>query len=415
MRNLIQDLIHQIEPEFKLLNSNKQISSFLSSAKQIIEVKQEETIHSIATIFIIYLIFGWNIHLIGNFIGFLVSFYVVLLAIDLSLTNNDAKWFIYWIVYVLFGFFDYLCDSLHLNLRFFCFAKFIFLIWLVIPHMIYDNILVYYKTIHQFILNYFQPNPKFYNAKAGQCIIDDANLYDQYSNPLDREYDLGRDGAFVGYRILIGQFYKSGDMKAPIEALEIKGFSVKNVKHEIDFISELRSNHYQIAWVISSSSIDSKSFISTLIDFHSNGGAVFLFADNVPYVSHASEFLYKKFGIVLAGDYQGNKTLAFNEDGYFQAGRFGQHEIFTGIKHLFEGVTICHPVYSMSTNRRSITTLATATDGNPCIIAFDPPIGSTEGRLCLDCGFTKLFINWNSAGTARFIVNASCWLARATK
>ncbi|CAF4329341.1 unnamed protein product, partial [Adineta steineri] len=221
MRNLIQDLIHQIEPEFKLINSNKQISSFLSSAKQIIELRQEETIHSIATIFIIYLIFGWNIHLIGNFIGFLVSFYVVLLAIDLSLTNNDAKWFIYWIVYVLFGFFDYLCDSLHLNLRFFCFAKFIFLIWLVIPHMIYDNILVYYKTIHQFILNYFQPNPKFYNAKAGQCIIDDANLYDQYSNPLDREYDLGRDGAFVGYRILIGQFYKSGDMKAPIEALEI--------------------------------------------------------------------------------------------------------------------------------------------------------------------------------------------------
>jgi hypothetical protein len=202
-------------------------------------------------------------------------------------------------------------------------------------------------------------------------------------------------------------------MKEPIKALEMKGFHVKNVKDEIDFLSKLRTNHYQIVWVISASKIINATFISTLLDFHSAGGAVFLFADNVPYVSHASQFLNKKFGITLIGNYQGNKTLKFNEDSYSKAGRFGQHEIFTGIKNLFEGVTICHPVYSLSISRQEMITVASATDGNPCIVIFDPPADSGEGRLCLDCGFTKLFINWDSAGTARFIVNASCWLARA--
>ena len=204
-------------------------------------------------------------------------------------------------------------------------------------------------------------------------------------------------------------------MTEPIAALKRKGFQVENIKNESDFLSKLRSNHYQIAWVISSSSIESSTFLSTLTDFHSAGGAVFLFADNVPYICHASDFLQRKFGIILDGNYPGNKTLAFRENGHSLAGRFGQHEIFTGIKNLFEGVTICHPIYSIPKNRSSMLTVATATDGNPCIVVFDPSVNSTEGRLCLDCGFTKLFINWNSAGTARFIVNVSCWLAKAKK
>jgi len=250
---------------------------------------------------------------------------------------------------------------------------------------------------------------------AGQNNIDNANSYDQHGNPINREYDLGRDGAFIGYRILIGQFYTSGDMKEPIEALKVKGFQVENVKNEDEFILKLRSNHYQIAWVISSSTIQNTTFITTLIDFHSAGGAIFLFADDIPYVAHASEFLNQKFDITLTGNYQGGRTLVFKENGYLQAGCFGHHEIFTGIKNLFEGVTICHPVYSKSKKHQSMMTVATATDGNPYIIVFDPPANSVEGRLCLDCGFTKLFINWNSAGTARFIVNVSCWLARAKK
>ena len=89
---------------------------------------------------------------------------------------------------------------------------------------------------------------------------------------------------------------------------------------------------------------------------------------------------------------------------------YGQHEIFTGIQNLYEGVTICHPVYPTAGSKNALVNVATATDGSPNIGLYDPPSVSTEGRLALDCGFTKLYYKWDSAGTARYIVNVSCWL-----
>ncbi|CAF3292267.1 unnamed protein product [Rotaria sp. Silwood2] len=248
-----------------------------------------------------------------------------------------------------------------------------------------------------------------YNEVAGKSNIIDANGYDRYGNPTGREYDLGRDGAFMGFNILIGQFCYF-DMQKPIDALKIKGFQVKHVTTEDECITELASNRYQIAWIISSTQIQNSKFILALTAFHSAGGAIFLFADNTPYVCHASEFLRTKFGITVEGDYYGGKTMTYKENGYQQTGNFGQHEIFTGITNLFEGITICHPVYSTPENRTTFVTIATATDGNSSIAVYDPPLTSTEGRLCLDCGFTKLYCNWDSAGTARYVVNASCWL-----
>ena len=254
-----------------------------------------------------------------------------------------------------------------------------------------------------------------YNEVAGRSNITDARLYDLYGNPSGREYDLGRDGAFKEFNILIAQFYSDFQftdvaMQLPIDALNAKGFQVKHVKTEDECITELASNRYAIVWIISTMNIGNPKFISVLNDFQAVGGAVFLFADNTPYVSHASEFLKGKFGITLDGGYYGGQTMAYKEDGYQETGSFGQHEIFTGIKNLFEGITICHPVYSTAASREVFTTIATATDGNSSIAVYDPPVASKEGRLCLDCGFTKLYVNWDSAGTARYIVNATCWL-----
>jgi hypothetical protein len=259
------------------------------------------------------------------------------------------------------------------------------------------------------------PPLQAYNEVAGKSNIIDANAYDHYGNPTGREYDLGRDGAFMGFSILIAQFYSDfqfndAAMQVPIDELKSKGFQVKHVKSENECITELASNRYQIAWIISTSHIQNPKFTSALTDFHSAGGAIFLFADNTPFVCHVSEFLQTKFGITIEGNYYGGQTLKYKENGHQQTGNFGEHEIFTGITNLFEGITICHPVYSTPARREVFVTIATASDGNSSIAVYDPSSTSTEGRLCLDCGFTKLYINWDSAGTARYIVNASCWL-----
>ncbi|CAF1118764.1 unnamed protein product [Rotaria sp. Silwood1] len=255
----------------------------------------------------------------------------------------------------------------------------------------------------------------FYTEVAGRSSIIEATDRDQYYNPTGRIYDLGRDDAFNGYSILIAQFYIDSQfndtaMKVPIDALKVKGFQVIHVKTEDECITQMASNRYDIVWVISTNQIQNSSFISALTKYHSSGGAIFLFADNAPYVCHVSEFLKTKFGITVEGNYYGDKTLAYKENGHQKTGHFGQHDIFTGIENLYEGVTICHPVFSTPASRTKFTVIATATDGNASIAVYDPPATSTEGRLCLDCGFTKLYIKWDSAGTARYIVNASCWL-----
>lgn len=254
-----------------------------------------------------------------------------------------------------------------------------------------------------------------YNEVVGKSDITDALNYDRYGNPTGREYDLGRDGAFKGYNLLIGQFYSDfqftdAAMQLPVDALNTKGFQVKWVKTEDAFITELATNLYRVVWIISNAGAPNPKLTEALLKFHSLGGAIFLFADNVPYVCQASEFLQAKFGITLEGNYPGGKTWTYKEDGHHQAGHFGQHEIFTGIKNLFEGITICHPVYRTKKGNAGFVTLATASDNHPSIAVYKPPESSFEGRLCLDCGFTKLYINWDSAGTARYIVNASCWL-----
>ncbi|UJR10365.1 hypothetical protein I4U23_014570 [Adineta vaga] len=126
-----------------------------------------------------------------------------------------------------------------------------------------------------------------YNEVVGKSDINDALAYDRYYNPIGREYDLGRDGAFMGFNILIAQFYtdfqfNDAAMQIPIDELKIKGFQVKLVKTEDECMKELSSNHYQVAWIISSNSNPNLEFTSSLINFHSNGGAIFLFADNTP-------------------------------------------------------------------------------------------------------------------------------------
>ena len=236
----------------------------------------------------------------------------------------------------------------------------------------------------------------------------------------EREYDLGRDGAFKGYNVLIAQFYMDSQfndttVQRPIDALQMKGFNVKLVKSENECIKELSSNSYSIVWIISNIAIQSPELIPSLIKFHSAGGAIFLFADNQPYVSHAEKFLKTKFGVTLEGSYAGGTNLSYKANAHQETGHFGQHEIFTGISNLFEGITICHPVHSTPESPKMLVTLATASDNNPTIAVYDPPLISLEGRLCLDCGFTKLYINWDAAGTARYIVNACCWLLRIEK
>ena len=329
---------------------------------------------------------------------------------------------IYWIIYALLGFLEYFLHYFLTAVRIYWVVKGLFCTWLMIPESASGAHMLYVRFIRPLLIEDIQvndkePNEVFESADRLNEITDVADTNEivstnMYSDdPPDEALDTPKNSD-PGHRLLIGQFYTSGNMEIPIKVLENEHFLVTTVKDETEFITELQSNDYSTVWVLSSSIIYDSAFIPALIDFHRTGGAIFLLADNEPYLSHASEFLYRRFDITLAGTYLGNRTLGYQNDGHRLSGAFGQHEIFTGIETLFEGVTICSPVFSTSKNEIALSTLATGTQGNTCIAVFDPPAASTEGRLCLDCGFTKLFINWNAIETARYVTNVSNWLAK---
>jgi len=135
-----------------------------------------------------------------------------------------------------------------------------------------------------------------------------------------------------------------------------------------------------------------------------SGRGICLWTDNVPYVETGATWAKAEFEVGFVGDYLGQQTLVVGEAK--SKGQFGRHLLTSGVTTLFEGITICHP-----TNTNKSDVLATASDGNPCITYVDHPrIPAKQGRIVFDCGCTKLYNNWDTAGTGRYVRNLAVWL-----
>jgi molecular chaperone DnaK len=240
-----------------------------------------------------------------------------------------------------------------------------------------------------------------YGKYAGQTRIKGA-LSDRFGNAAGNQYDLGRDGAFGDFHVHI--FNAVGNnMALAIEALKEKGFSV-TASHDIgDAVSRV-GKHLDVLWIISGH-YHGPSFnereIQELVEFHKSGKGLYVWTDNDPYFGHANQILPRLLGTKVIGDTPANRVL--KEGDGIQAGTFKEHLITTGIVNLYEGVTISYPE-----PLGRLIPLATSSDGHPVISCYDGMHG--EGRILVDCGFTKLSLNWDTAGTGRYVKNATVWL-----
>jgi len=245
----------------------------------------------------------------------------------------------------------------------------------------------------------------------GDVIVEDGIEYDKHGNLLSEEFDLGKDGSFNDFSVLIGMFYPSSDCAE--KALRKKGFQVTVVSTELEFLRLLRENggQYDVVWVISSNSklsnFSEDEFKELLINHHKSGKGLMIFGDNDPFYLHANILLPSLVGTTLVGNNMGTKTLAYGDskvNGQFDK----EHILFAGINNLYEGITICYPGTDSKLN-----VLATGSDGKPCILNCETGKSYYEGggRIVIDTGFTKLFREyWATAGQARYVVNATVWL-----
>ncbi len=133
----------------------------------------------------------------------------------------------------------------------------------------------------------------------------------------------------------------------------------------------------------------------------------------------------------MKGNLYGNRTVGVARGG--SAGVREGHLITTGVQHLYEGITVATIRFGQSQpgkgrlygnaqlkqNRRAwkdfvakwFTPLLYGSAGNLVSAAYE----AQGRRLIIDGGFTRLAVNWDDAGTARYVKNAASWLVNAER
>lgn len=237
-----------------------------------------------------------------------------------------------------------------------------------------------------------------YAPHAGMNEIAGAGS-DQYGNAHGSEYDLIEDGSIIEAKVLILNLCSQANVIQPKAALERKGFEVvelrdcSSLKYALDDAAEL--------WVIS----DAVQHLTPLAldaieSFFQEGRGLYIWGDNDPYFVDANLILQRLFKVSMFGDSPGDEVVTLRtSDG--SSGLIPGHLVTTGLRNVYEGRTIAEVPTTGSLNP-----LIYGSNGK-VVAAYHDRGGR---RAIVDGGFTRLYHKWESAGTDRYIVNATAWL-----
>jgi hypothetical protein len=221
------------------------------------------------------------------------------------------------------------------------------------------------------------------------------------------------------------------------------GIQTVIVKNYKDAIIELTKDEngncpYYCVWVINGpqqgilpNKKDNPNFIGqfmeVLIQFWKNGGSIIFLADGEPLTYQTNLFLKmaefengKKANFQIGGEHKGeqnikgDKTGKLNGKGLFnQTKQMSNNSERPSIAHslntFFEGITISY--IPPETDISPFIKFAVDSEGGITSL-FYPSDSSKRGDIFIDCGFTKLFTNLDSAGTKIYIQSLSSWTAR---
>lgn len=228
---------------------------------------------------------------------------------------------------------------------------------------------------------------------------------DKFGNASTSRFDLAVDGAFDGQTIAVLQFYtlENFDFSLPKAAVAEKGFSVYRWINTAPSPAELKRGLDKASqlWIISGDSRHlTDAHLAVIKRFFESGRGVYIWGDNEPYYSDANAVAQALFGGSMAGNLPGGSDVGIRRDG--KVGLMPNHDITTGLEHVFEGITIA----TLAEND-ALQPLIYGSAGNMVTAVYE----HHGQRAILDGGFTRLYCNWDTAGTARYVKNAAAWLA----
>lgn len=255
-----------------------------------------------------------------------------------------------------------------------------------------------------------------YNDAAGQNTFDQALpedpsddlpqgpvILDEFGNPQGSQYDLAKDGAFKDYTVAVLHLYtgEGFDFRYPTKAIKQKGFRfLRWTSPPSPTELEMALKDASQLWIISHKYRRlNDGHLRVIQDFFNAGKGVYIWGDNKPYYADANYVANALFGAKLYGNKRGDKVVGLQSGGQ-RTGLVPKHLISTGISKIYEGVTVS------SVQGSGLTPLLYGSAGNLIAAAYD-----RDGkRAIIDGGFTRLFLKWDTAGTGRYVKNASAWL-----
>ena len=228
---------------------------------------------------------------------------------------------------------------------------------------------------------------------------------DAHGNAAGNSHDLAVDGAFDGQTIAVLHFYteEAFDFSLPKAALKDKGFSVYRWINQAPDVKEFEKKLEGACqlWLISDQTRKlSDAHVKVIKKFFDSGKGVYIWGDNQPYYADANVVAKALLGSGMDGNLMGDKVVEVDLKNKNKGLRMG-HDITTGLEYLYEGITI-------ATLRPTddLEPILYGSAGNLVTAIYD----KNGKRAVLDGGFTRLYIAWDDAGTARYVKNAASWL-----
>jgi hypothetical protein len=233
---------------------------------------------------------------------------------------------------------------------------------------------------------------------------------DRFGNALGNQNDLGRDGAFEGQTVAVIQLYtgEGFDFSLPRAALKEKGFSVyrwSNAPPPAAELAQALKKACQL-WIISDSSRRlGPDHLKAIKAFFDSGHGVYIWGDNEPYYADANYVAEALLGTKMLGDVPGDRVVPLQEKKN-KHGVVPNLLLTTGLEHLYEGITIA----TVQPNQ-TLRPLLYGSADNLVAAYYD----ANGRRAILDGGFTRLYLKWDTAGTARYVKNAAAWLVNVER
>ena len=226
---------------------------------------------------------------------------------------------------------------------------------------------------------------------------------DQYGNPVGDRYDLVGDGSFLGATIAVLHLYtgEGFDFRDPGQALQKKGFTIHRwtdppAVQDLATVLETASQ----LWIISSNRRRlNDDHLREIEEFFNKGRGLYIWGDNEPYYADANYVAGELLGVTMGGNVAGGQMI--ERQALSDGSGFKPHFVMSGIVRLFEGNTI-----ATIQGNAELEPLIYGSEGN-LITAINDKDGK---RAVVDGGFTRLFVGWSAAGSARYVQNAAARL-----